>query len=171
MAFWLLKAEFDSVRDGFIYGALVGVGFNLMDSALYVADAYAATGVAPWWQYLAFHHALFGFGGHVLYTGLFGMGLGLARQTVRPWLRWLSPIATWVGGVTAHLIGNLMSLLAILLAFITTGRGLVPPSPTLGVSPSDPAFWALLVSGSYITIFWAFPFLAIAMVMLWQSGV
>ncbi|MEB3321759.1 MAG: PrsW family intramembrane metalloprotease [Synechococcaceae cyanobacterium] len=171
LAFQLLKAEFDSVRDGFVYGALVGVGFNLMESAFYVADAYAATGVAPWWQYLALHHSLFGFGGHVLYTGLFGMGLGLARQTVRPWLHWLAPVATWLGGLTAHLIGNLMALLTILLAFIATGRGLMPAAPTLGVSPSDPAFWVLLVSGSYISIFWAFPFLVIAGVMLWQSGV
>jgi RsiW-degrading membrane proteinase PrsW (M82 family) len=171
LAFFLLKAEFDSVRDGFIYGALVGVGFNLMESSFFVADAYASTGVAPWWQYLAMHHSLFGFGGHVLYTGLFGMGLGLARQTIRPWLHIVAPITCWLGGLTAHLIGNLMALLTILLAFVATGRGLLTATPTLGASPSDPAFWVLLVSGSYISIFWAFPFLVVAVLMLWQSGV
>jgi RsiW-degrading membrane proteinase PrsW (M82 family) len=30
--FWLLRAEFDSMRDGFIYGALVGVGFNWFEA-------------------------------------------------------------------------------------------------------------------------------------------
>lgn len=172
LAFFMLKAEFDSVRDGFIYGALVGVGFNLMQSSFYLADAYAATGITPWWQYLAMHHSLFGFAGHVLYTGLFGMGLGLARQTTRNWLHWVAPVGTWFLGLTAHLIGNLMGLLTILLAFIATGRGLLAADAAIpGLSPSDPAFWALLVSGSYISIFWAFPFLVVAGVMLWQSGV
>ena len=45
--FWLLRAEFHNVRDGIVYGALVGVGFNWFEAALYVAQGYAETGVAP----------------------------------------------------------------------------------------------------------------------------
>ena len=33
LLFWLLRAEFDNMRDGFVYGALVGVGFHLVRGA------------------------------------------------------------------------------------------------------------------------------------------
>jgi RsiW-degrading membrane proteinase PrsW (M82 family) len=36
LLFWLMRAEFDNVRDGFIYGALVGAGF-IVASGLYTA--------------------------------------------------------------------------------------------------------------------------------------
>ncbi|MGQ9872271.1 MAG: PrsW family glutamic-type intramembrane protease [Leptodesmis sp.] len=38
LLFWLFRSEFDNVRDGFIYGALVGTGFNLLETPLYVID-------------------------------------------------------------------------------------------------------------------------------------
>jgi protease PrsW len=47
LLFVFLRAEFDNMRDGFIYGALVGVGFNLVEAPLYVAQGYMAHGVAP----------------------------------------------------------------------------------------------------------------------------
>ena len=48
LLFAFLRAEFDNMRDGFVYGALVGVGFNLVEAPLYVAQAYAQYQVAPW---------------------------------------------------------------------------------------------------------------------------
>ena len=44
----LLRAEFDNMRDGIVYGALVGLGFNWFEAALYVAQGYAENGVAPY---------------------------------------------------------------------------------------------------------------------------
>src|SRR2546430_12475854 len=38
--FWLLRAEFDNMRDGFVYGALVGLGFTWFEAPLYVAQGY-----------------------------------------------------------------------------------------------------------------------------------
>jgi RsiW-degrading membrane proteinase PrsW (M82 family) len=46
--FWFLRAEFDNMRDGIVYGALVGVGFNWFEAALYVAQNYAEYGVATY---------------------------------------------------------------------------------------------------------------------------
>src|SRR5262249_44965379 len=40
LIFRLLRAEFDNMRDGFVYGAVVGVGFNWSEAALYVAQGY-----------------------------------------------------------------------------------------------------------------------------------
>ena len=76
LLFWLLRAEFDNMRDGLVYGALVGLGFNWFESALYVAQGYAEWGVAPYGLQLGLRYALFGFGGHALFTGIFGAFLG-----------------------------------------------------------------------------------------------
>ena len=37
LIFWLLRAEFDNMRDGIVYGALVGLGFNWFEAAPHVA--------------------------------------------------------------------------------------------------------------------------------------
>lgn len=48
LLFWLLRGEFDNVRDGFIYGALIGAGFNWFESALYVQQNFVEFGTAPY---------------------------------------------------------------------------------------------------------------------------
>src|SRR5262249_11797051 len=83
--FRLLRAEFDNVRDGIVYGALVGVGFNWFEAALYVAQGYAETGVPPYGLQLGGRYALLDLGGHAMSTGIFGAFLGIAMQTRRGW--------------------------------------------------------------------------------------
>src|SRR5262249_57330015 len=63
LLFWFLRDEFDNMRDGIVYGALVGVGFNWFESAGYVAQGYAQTGMAPYGTELGGRYALFGLGG------------------------------------------------------------------------------------------------------------
>ena len=41
--FAFLRAEFDNMRDGIVYGALVGAGFNWFEAALYVAQTMPST--------------------------------------------------------------------------------------------------------------------------------
>ena len=48
LLFWLLRADFDNMRDGLIYGALVGLGFTWFEAALYVANVHAKFGVAAY---------------------------------------------------------------------------------------------------------------------------
>ena len=84
--FTFLRAEFDNMRDGFVYGALVGVGFNLFEAPLYVAQGFAEYGVAPWGFQFGARFALFGLGGHAMFTGIFGAFVRVARQTRRLWL-------------------------------------------------------------------------------------
>src|SRR5260370_25666324 len=62
--FRLLRPEFHNVRDGIVYGALVGVGFNWFEAALYVAQVYAETGAPPYGLQLGSRYALLGLGGH-----------------------------------------------------------------------------------------------------------
>lgn len=49
-----------------------GLGFTWFEAPLYVAQGYAAHGVAPWGMQIGWRSALFGMSGHAMFTGIFG---------------------------------------------------------------------------------------------------
>lgn len=79
----VLRSEFDGPRDGFIYGALIGLGFDWLECSVYVAQEFHKTGVPPWQLQLGSRYALLGFNGHALYTGITGtfIGFSLLRKS------------------------------------------------------------------------------------------
>ncbi|MGA8434886.1 MAG: PrsW family intramembrane metalloprotease [Methyloceanibacter sp.] len=123
LIFWLLRAEFDNMRDGIVYGALVGLGFTWFEAALYVVNFYEKLGKAAFGLQLGARYALFGLGGHALFTALFGASLGLAFQTRRKWLRVLAPIVGLTLAILAHMLNNALPLFAALDRF---GAGKLP---------------------------------------------
>ncbi len=165
LIFWLLRAEFDNIRDGFVYGALVGLGFNWFEAAEYVAQGYAEYGVAAYGLQLGSRYALFGLGGHVMFTGIFGALLGLAIQTRRRWLRILAPITGLVLAIAAHMLNNALPLLAWL-------AGAAAGKPPLGHEPPpDIGFLEAFVNESLTELTTFVPFFLIMAIALWRSGV
>jgi RsiW-degrading membrane proteinase PrsW (M82 family) len=164
--FWLLRAEFDNLRDGIVYGALVGLGFTWFEAPIYVAQGYAETGVAPWGMQLGWRYALFGFGGHALFTAIFGASLGLALQTRRRWLRVLAPIGGLALAILAHAVNNALPLF-FALAAAAAGE---PPPQDDGTQPGLGFIQAFLL-GSAVELTVFLPFVAILAVALWRSGV
>jgi protease PrsW len=164
LIFWLLRAEFDNMRDGIVYGGLVGLGFNWFEAALYVAQGYAEFGTPPYGSELGARYALFGFGGHALFTGLFGAFLGLALQMRRTWLRYLLPLVGLLLAIAAHMLNNALPLF---LALAGAAEGEPPPGhePPPNVSFFQ-AFWA----GTLLHLTVHLPFLLIMAVALWRSG-
>jgi len=163
--FFLLHAEFDNMRDGFIYGALVGAGFTWFEAPLYVAQGYAEFGTAPYGLHLGARFALFGLAGHALFTGLFGAFLGLARQTTRWWIRYPAPVIGLALAIAAHALNNVLPLAA---ALADAKAGKAPPAapqppPDIGLVDA----WA---SASLTNVFVFFPFVAVTMFLLWRSG-
>jgi RsiW-degrading membrane proteinase PrsW (M82 family) len=163
--FLLLRAEFDNVRDGLIYGALVGVGFNCLEAPLYVAQGYAEWGVAPWGLQFGGRFSLFGLAGHALYTGVFGAFLGLARQTRRPWLKVLAPIIGLALAIGAHAFNNVLGLL-VTIATREAGEPLPEPGP-----PPNISFVEGWVQKSVIDLILFFPMVLLAAILVWRSGV
>jgi protease PrsW len=162
--FWLLRAEFDNVRDGIVFGALVGVGFNWFEAALYVAQTYAESGIPPYGLQLGARYALLGLGGHAMSTGIFGAFLGIAIQTRRRWVRILAPIAGLILAIGAHMVNNALPLLAALAA-IAAGE---PPAVS---DPPDMGFVDAFVSSSLLELTIFLPFLLITALALWRSSV
>lgn len=171
LLFVLLKSEFDNARDGFIYGALIGAGFNFLESVHYVVSEYAKWGYAPWILHIGARHALFGFAGHALYTGIFGLFLGLSRQTTRNWWRYTAPVVGWLLGFSAHFSQNVGMLLAVLAQRASGAAVSAVETPPPGLSLPGMSFglaW-LVLAGSYVMKFW--PFLLLVGFILWRSGV
>jgi protease PrsW len=163
--FLLLRAEFDNVRDGLIYGALVGAGFNCFEAPLYVAQGYAEYGVPPWGLQLGGRFSLFGLSGHALYTGVFGALLGLARQTRRRWLRYAAPAAGLVLAIGGHAFNNVLGLL-VTVALREAGEPLPEPGP-----PPNLTFVEGWTQRSLLDLILFFPLLLLMAVLVWRSGV
>lgn len=168
LLFLLLRAEFDNLRDGLIYGALVGVGFNWMEAAIYVVNGYAQYGVAPWGQQLGTRYALFGLAGHALFTGLFGASLGLARQTGRRWLKIAAPIGGYLLALLTHMFNNILPLLAIILLRLADE----PLPDTSASAPPDPVpFLEAWLTGSLFYLVLFLPALLLLGLAVWRSGI
>jgi protease PrsW len=165
LLFWLLRAEFDNMRDGLVYGALVGLGFTWFEAALYVANVYTKFGVAAYGLQLGARYALFGLGGHAMFTALFGASLGLALQTRRKWLRILAPIAGLCLAIAAHMLNNALPLFAT-LARIAAGK-----FPSESEQIPDVGFFQAFASGSLIQLITLAPFWLIMALAVWRSGV
>jgi RsiW-degrading membrane proteinase PrsW (M82 family) len=166
LLFWLLRAEFDNMRDGFVYGALVGLGFTWFESALYVAQGYAEFGTPPWGMQLGWRYALFGFGGHAMFTGIFGVFLGVAMQTRRGWLKVLAPLFGLVVAISAHFVNN-----ALPLFFVLAGAARGEPPPAAQEEAPDLGFVEAFLTGSLVELTIFLPFVSIMAFALWRSGV
>ena len=165
LIFWLLRAEFDNMRDGIVYGGLVGLGFNWFEAALYVAQGYAEYGTPPYGAQLGARYALFGFGGHALFTGLFGAFLGLGLQSRHTWVRYLAPPTGLVLAIAAHMLNNALPLF---LALAGAAEGEPPPGHE---PPPDVSFLQAFWGGTLLHLTLHLPFLLIMAVAVWRSGV
>ena len=129
MIYLIARSELDDVMDGFVYGAICGLGFAVVEDVFYFVGVFGGTT----------HEVLRGFFlrvvasgiySHVLYTGLVGMGVGffVSRRERVPRRRRLM-VAAALGGlaVFGHFLWN---------------------SPLLDLFPSPPwtgAEWVLVL--------------------------
>lgn len=146
LVFLFLRGEFDNVRDGIVYGALVGLGFAVGETAYAVARGFAETGSPALAQQLVARFALLGLSGHTLFGALMGAGFGLAREDRRS-MQIVAPFAFFLLALFAHLIYNTLSIsvAGTILAFL----GL--PGATLASAPPA-ALWLAVVTGIVLTL-------------------
>lgn len=165
LLFWLARGEFDNVRDGFIYGALVGAGFNWFESALYVQQNFVQFGAAPYGFQLGVRYAWLGLAGHALFSGVFGASLGLARFGPKRWLHYLAPVAGYLLAVLGHAWNNALPLL---MALAAAQSGEAPP--TEAEAPPPLGLLEAMTSASVSNLVIFLPFAVLLAWILRRSG-
>jgi RsiW-degrading membrane proteinase PrsW (M82 family) len=121
MIYLIARDEFDDVLDGFVYGAVCGLGFAIVEDVVYFAVAFGG-GVGGVLQGFFVRVVASGFYSHVLYTGLVGMAVGIVvsrRSTASRGRRLAQAAGLCAVAVFAHFLWN---------------------SPVLDLFPSEP--WA-----------------------------
>jgi RsiW-degrading membrane proteinase PrsW (M82 family) len=99
--FWQ-RDEFDDVTDGIVYAAMVGLGFAMTENVKYYGTAFNehnALGVF-------IVRGLFSPFAHPLFTGMTGVGLGLAAQTANRAVKFIAPAAGFVAAMLLHAAWN-----------------------------------------------------------------
>ncbi len=102
--FYFLRREFDGVVDGIIYATFTALGFAAVENVLYYSEA-AAQGES-WLARTFFLRGVLAPWGHPVYTSMFGIGIGLARETRQTWVRWTAPVLGYAGAVLLHFVWN-----------------------------------------------------------------
>ncbi len=142
-----LSAEFDSVRDGIVYGALIGLGFTVAETAYYITDGFLRSVSLSFGQQLAARFYFLGLNGHTLFGALMGAGFGLARQNRLRWMKILAPLAFFVLALAAHVVQN--TLTVGVAGMVSQFFGLV------GVPLSNmptPALWLSMATAALFTL-------------------
>ncbi len=103
--FIFARFEFESPLRGIIYGALTGCGFAVTENVLYFLMGYLGGGWSSWTILVVGRAVVFGLN-HSLFTGLTGLGLGLATVNA-PWFARVIFAFTGLGaGMMYHAIHN-----------------------------------------------------------------
>jgi protease PrsW len=100
-----LKDEFDGVVDGVVYAAMVGLGFAMIENVQYygaaIADGTESSMVTFFLRGMVSPFA------HPLFTAMFGIGLGVARERHGVGNRWAPPLAGLLLAIGLHALWNL----------------------------------------------------------------
>ena len=160
LIFWFLRAEFDNLRDGIIYGGLIGLGFLIAEYSIYLVDALQEGGSPPYLELLALRNVFFGANYHAIWTALFGAGIGLARQTQSRWVSLAAPLIFYLLAVFCHALNN--SLGIVLISALLGAFGIdIEQNMSLDMLP---AIWTSAAIMNIVVQFWAYALLALLLI-------
>ena len=123
MIFLVARTEIDDLFDGFVYGAIIGLGFAAVENVQYFIQAVAGAGgadqIGPVFGMFLLRSIMVGAYMHVLWTGLTGLGFAYyVTQRHEPrQKRLLVAAGLFVLGVVAHFIWNSPLLTELLAGF------------------------------------------------------
>jgi RsiW-degrading membrane proteinase PrsW (M82 family) len=126
LIYLIARREVNDIMDGFVYGAMIGLGFTVVEDVTYFIGAFGGT-VGGIIQGFFFRVVVSGLYGHVIYTGLVGMGIAYfttRKGEVSDGKRWLVTLGLIAAPVFAHFLWDSPLL------------NLIPPegtSPGLGI--------------------------------------
>ncbi len=97
--------ELDGPLDGVIYGGMVGLGFTLTEDTLYVADAYARSGVGGFVSLVFLRTVMLGLS-HCTFTACTGLGFGIAAESRSGVVKVFAPLGGYCVAMAMHAMHN-----------------------------------------------------------------
>jgi RsiW-degrading membrane proteinase PrsW (M82 family) len=122
--FW--RHEIDSPLDGIIYGAMVGMGFAMVENVYYFVTVYNEGGAEMWGTNIFMRGVIFGLN-HALFTSMTGLGIAVARMATNQTVKFMAPVAGWMMAMFLHFLHNAAvstGTALCLLAFISDYGGI-----------------------------------------------
>ncbi|NEO86835.1 MAG: PrsW family intramembrane metalloprotease [Spirulina sp. SIO3F2] len=101
IVYFAFRREFDGWVDGIVYGGVAGFGFAYVENILYLTSL--TEGWGDWFTLLMLRTVVFG-GLHGFWTGLTGIGFGLARYSHNL----VYKVVVITGGLLAAIVGHLI---------------------------------------------------------------
>jgi RsiW-degrading membrane proteinase PrsW (M82 family) len=103
--FLLFRKEFDSIIDGIVYGAIVGLGFAATENVLYLLGTYWASGWEDMLIVFFLRVGVFTWA-HPFATAFTGIGFAVARMSRNLPVKLLAPVAGYFIAILAHSFHN-----------------------------------------------------------------
>lgn len=123
--FW--RSEIDSPLDGIIYGAMVGMGFAMVENVYYFVETFNQGGIEAWGTNIVLRAIVFGLN-HALFSSFAGLGIAIARLSTNRNVQLGLPILGWATAVFLHFLHNFTVTLGsvfILLALLFDWGGVL----------------------------------------------
>ncbi|MDA0243851.1 MAG: PrsW family intramembrane metalloprotease [Chloroflexi bacterium] len=102
---WFQRDHIDTLLDGIIYGAMVGMGFAVVENVFYFMDAFETGGQEAFESLIVLRAWVFGLN-HSLFTAMTGLGVAVARFNPHNAKRIFAPILGWSAAVFIHFVHN-----------------------------------------------------------------
>jgi protein-S-isoprenylcysteine O-methyltransferase Ste14 len=99
------REDFENVVDGIVYAAMVGLGFAMTENIFYYGGAWIHGGGQKLLATFALRGLLSPYS-HSLFTVMTGIGVGIAAQTSRQWLKAVAPCCGFAAAVCLHGLWN-----------------------------------------------------------------
>lgn len=88
-------------KDGMLYGAMGGIGFNIIETSLYIVEYHGSIHDAVMTHSTRF--GILGFGDHIIWSTFIGLGLGMAAESGRSgWAKWKPFVLCYLLIATVH---------------------------------------------------------------------
>jgi protease PrsW len=106
IVFFMFYKEFDSILDGLIYGAVIGLGFAATENTIYIyRDGYLESGWAGLFEMVFVRVLLVGWM-HAFFTSFTGIGFAVARTHRNFLVKFFAPLVGFGMAILAHSFHN-----------------------------------------------------------------
>ena len=95
-------------KDGIVYGALAGMGFNIIEIGFYIAKQLHENSLLESLYLHSTRFGLWGLGSHIIWSAFVGLGIGFAAESTKHgWAKWSRAVYFYLIAAVSHSLYDL----------------------------------------------------------------